>query len=138
MHHACAHAVVTTDGAGWHQEGVRLQVPDKISLLLLLAAADSERRKATLDTPGAALHVGGAEHPRAGFRSHLGASRPERATNTDRPVGLIKIRFAERVSVRVDAPGQWSGSAPVLGCWEPWRTVDPAGAERSRLPRLGG
>ena len=30
-----AHAVVTMDGAGWHQEGGRLQVPDNISLLVL-------------------------------------------------------------------------------------------------------
>lgn len=30
-----AHAVVTLDGAGWHQRGDRLQVPDNISLLLL-------------------------------------------------------------------------------------------------------
>jgi hypothetical protein len=30
-----AHSVVTTDGAGWHQEGDRLQVPDNISLLPL-------------------------------------------------------------------------------------------------------
>jgi transposase len=30
-----AHAVVTLDGAGWHQEGDRLQVPDNISLLPL-------------------------------------------------------------------------------------------------------
>jgi len=30
-----AHAVVTMDGAGWHQEGSRLQVPGNISLLLL-------------------------------------------------------------------------------------------------------
>jgi transposase len=32
---AGAHAVVTTDGAGWHKEGGKLQVPDNISLLLL-------------------------------------------------------------------------------------------------------
>ena len=30
-----AHAVVTLDGAGWHQQGARLNVPDNISLLLL-------------------------------------------------------------------------------------------------------
>jgi transposase len=30
-----SHAVVTLDGAGWHQEGGRLKVPDNISLLLL-------------------------------------------------------------------------------------------------------
>jgi transposase len=30
-----AHTVVTMDGAGWHQEGGRLQVPDNISVLLL-------------------------------------------------------------------------------------------------------
>jgi hypothetical protein len=30
-----AHAVVTTDGAGWHQQGGRLTVPDNISLLPL-------------------------------------------------------------------------------------------------------
>jgi transposase len=30
-----AHAVVTTDGAGWHQQGGRLKLPDNISLLLL-------------------------------------------------------------------------------------------------------
>ena len=30
-----AHAVVTADGAGWHQQGGRLKVPDNISLLLL-------------------------------------------------------------------------------------------------------
>ncbi len=30
-----AHAVVTMDGAGWHQEGGGLQVPPNISLLLL-------------------------------------------------------------------------------------------------------
>ncbi len=30
-----AHAVVTLDGAGWHQQGSRLNVPDNIGLLLL-------------------------------------------------------------------------------------------------------
>ena len=30
-----AHAVVTLDGAGWHQPGGKLRVPDKISLLPL-------------------------------------------------------------------------------------------------------
>lgn len=30
-----AHAVVTLDGAGWHQPGGRLIVPDNISLLPL-------------------------------------------------------------------------------------------------------
>jgi transposase len=30
-----AHAIVTTDGAGWHQQGDRLQVPRNISLLPL-------------------------------------------------------------------------------------------------------
>ena len=30
-----AHAVVTLDGAGWHQPGGRLRVPDNISLLPL-------------------------------------------------------------------------------------------------------
>ena len=30
-----AHAVVTLDGAGWHQQGDKLKVPDNISLLLL-------------------------------------------------------------------------------------------------------
>ena len=30
-----AHAVVTMDGAGWHQQGGRLQVPRNISILLL-------------------------------------------------------------------------------------------------------
>ncbi len=30
-----AHAVVTADSAGWHQQGGRLKVPDNISLLLL-------------------------------------------------------------------------------------------------------
>ena len=29
------HGVVTTDGAGWHQLGLRLQVPENISLLHL-------------------------------------------------------------------------------------------------------
>ena len=31
-----AHAVVTLDGAGWHQTGGKLRVPDNVSLLLLL------------------------------------------------------------------------------------------------------
>ena len=31
----CAHAVVTLDGAGWHQPGDKLKVPDNISLLPL-------------------------------------------------------------------------------------------------------
>jgi transposase len=30
-----AHAVVTLDGAGWHQSGGRLKVPSNISLLIL-------------------------------------------------------------------------------------------------------
>ena len=30
-----AHAVVTLDGAGWHQSGGKLRVPDNISLLPL-------------------------------------------------------------------------------------------------------
>jgi transposase len=30
-----AHAVVTMDGAGWHQQGGRLQLPSNISILLL-------------------------------------------------------------------------------------------------------
>ena len=30
-----AHAVVTLDGAGWHQEGGRLRVPNNLSLLRL-------------------------------------------------------------------------------------------------------
>jgi len=30
-----AHAVVTLDGAGWHQQGDKLTVPDNISLLPL-------------------------------------------------------------------------------------------------------
>lgn len=30
-----AHAVVTLDGAGWHQTGERLRLPDNISLLFL-------------------------------------------------------------------------------------------------------
>jgi transposase len=30
-----AHAVITLDGAGWHQQGGRLKLPDNISLLLL-------------------------------------------------------------------------------------------------------
>ena len=30
-----AHAVVTLDGAGWHQQGDKLKVPDNISLLPL-------------------------------------------------------------------------------------------------------
>jgi transposase len=30
-----AHAVVTLDGAGWHQPGDRLKIPDNISLLFL-------------------------------------------------------------------------------------------------------
>ena len=30
-----AHAVVTMDGAGWHQQGGRLRVPRNISILLL-------------------------------------------------------------------------------------------------------
>jgi transposase len=30
-----AHAVVTLDGAGWHQTGGKLRVPDNISLLPL-------------------------------------------------------------------------------------------------------
>ena len=30
-----AHAVVVLDGAGWHQRGARLKVPDNISLLAL-------------------------------------------------------------------------------------------------------
>jgi transposase len=30
-----AHAVVTMDGAGWHKQGGRLQVPRNISVLLL-------------------------------------------------------------------------------------------------------
>ncbi len=30
-----AHAVVTLDGAGWHQTGGRLKLPDNISLLAL-------------------------------------------------------------------------------------------------------
>lgn len=30
-----AHAVVTLDGAGWHQRSARLKVPDNISLLKL-------------------------------------------------------------------------------------------------------
>jgi hypothetical protein len=30
-----AHGIVTTDGAGWHQLGPRLKVPDNISLLHL-------------------------------------------------------------------------------------------------------
>jgi transposase len=30
-----AHAVVTLDGAGWHQQGGKLRVPDNISLLPL-------------------------------------------------------------------------------------------------------
>jgi DDE superfamily endonuclease len=30
-----AHAVVATDGAGWHQQGGRLMLPDNVSLLLL-------------------------------------------------------------------------------------------------------
>ena len=30
-----AHAVVTMDGAGWHQQGGRLKVPPNISILLL-------------------------------------------------------------------------------------------------------
>jgi hypothetical protein len=29
------HAVVATDGAGWHQQGGRLTLPDNVSLLLL-------------------------------------------------------------------------------------------------------
>ncbi|MEA2727726.1 MAG: hypothetical protein QOF70_2201, partial [Acetobacteraceae bacterium] len=29
-----AHAVVATDGAGWHQQGGRLMLPDNVSLLL--------------------------------------------------------------------------------------------------------
>lgn len=32
-----AHAVVTLDGAGWHQQGGKLRVPDNISLLPLPA-----------------------------------------------------------------------------------------------------
>ena len=32
---AGAHAIVTMDGAGWHQQGDRLKVPDNISVLLL-------------------------------------------------------------------------------------------------------
>jgi transposase len=32
-----AHAVVTLDGAGWHQQGGKLTVPDNISLLPLPA-----------------------------------------------------------------------------------------------------
>jgi len=32
---ADAHAVVTMDGAGWHQQGGRLKVPANISVLLL-------------------------------------------------------------------------------------------------------
>jgi len=32
---AGAHAVITVDGAGWHQTGGRLKVPDNISLLFL-------------------------------------------------------------------------------------------------------
>ena len=32
-----AHAVVTLDGAGWHQQGGKLKVPDNISLLPLPA-----------------------------------------------------------------------------------------------------
>jgi transposase len=31
-----AHAIVTLDGAGWHQQGSKLKVPDNISLLLAL------------------------------------------------------------------------------------------------------
>ena len=30
-----AHAVITMDGAGWHRQGRRLQVPHNISILLL-------------------------------------------------------------------------------------------------------
>jgi hypothetical protein len=30
-----AHAALTLDGAGWHQNGGKLQVPDNISLLIL-------------------------------------------------------------------------------------------------------
>ena len=30
-----AHAVITLDGAGWHQQGDKLKVPDNISLLPL-------------------------------------------------------------------------------------------------------
>jgi putative transposase len=30
-----AHAVITLDGAGWHQQGGKLRVPDNISLLPL-------------------------------------------------------------------------------------------------------
>ena len=30
-----AHAVVTLDGAGWHQSGGRMQLPDNVSLLPL-------------------------------------------------------------------------------------------------------
>src|SRR5450432_1030000 len=31
----CAHAVLVCDGAGWHQRGARLIVPDNITLLSL-------------------------------------------------------------------------------------------------------
>lgn len=30
-----AHAVLVLDGAGWHQQGGRLKIPDNLSLLLL-------------------------------------------------------------------------------------------------------
>jgi hypothetical protein len=33
-----AHAVVTLDGAGWHQPGDKLKVPDNVSLLPLITS----------------------------------------------------------------------------------------------------
>jgi hypothetical protein len=47
-----AHALVVCDGAGWHQPGERLRLPDKLSLLRLPPDADRVRHEAPIVNAG--------------------------------------------------------------------------------------